>query len=542
MDARTDGPFPGSTLPVTAGGPYRGTRRTAPDKLPRVPGFENAGFLRPAYERVDWGATSVGDPAGWGTPLRIALRLLLTTRFPATLFWGPDLVLLYNEAFVPLIEDKHPAALGSPGREVFPEIWPVIGPMLAGVLAGDGPTWVEDQRLLMRRRGFLEECFFTFSYSPVQSKENVVLGVLDIAAETTRQVLDQRRLRLLTALGDELRDLDGPAELPERALPLLRAADRDLAAVDILMSPAPDAPGVLSLPLTGHGATGQLRVRLSPHLAPDATYLGFLRLLAGSLSSALAAAETRRAERRAALVHRTMSEALQRSLLTEPVQPAGGRIAVRYLPAVHDSRIGGDWYDAFRTADGATCLVVGDVAGHDQEAAAVMGQVRNVLRGTAYALPGTPSAVLSALDRAVRGLAVGTLATAVLAVLDPEPDPSGGRRLRWSNAGHPAPILLDPAGGARLLETRPELILGVNPGARRTDHDVLLPPGSTLLLYTDGLVERRGAHLDAGIGWLLDTAWALAGEPLERLCDELLSGTPGRAEDDIALLALRIPD
>lgn len=84
MDARTDGPFPGSTLPVTAGGPYRGTHRTAPDTLPRVPGFEDAGFLRPAYERVDWGHLG-RRPGRLGTPLRIALRLLLTTRFPATL-------------------------------------------------------------------------------------------------------------------------------------------------------------------------------------------------------------------------------------------------------------------------------------------------------------------------------------------------------------------------------------------------------------------------------------------------------------------------
>jgi serine phosphatase RsbU (regulator of sigma subunit) len=490
---------------------------------------------------MDWEALGVGPPETWPRELDSALRLILTTRFPATLLWGPDLLLLYNEAYVSLIADKHPDALGRPVADVFPEIWASIGPLFDVVISGAGPTWVEDQQLLMRRRGFFEEGYFTYSYSPVLDPDGVILGVLDIATETTRQVIDDRRLRLLSRLGDALRDLADPADLPGLALPLLRAAVWDLPSVDIALPAAAPADlilsaGEVSVPIGGRtrDSTGVLRARLSEHLAPDDAYLGFLRLVGDALSSALAAAEVRRSEQRAALAHRSMSETLQRSLLTDPVQPAGMRIAARYRTAEHEARVGGDWYDAFTLPDGTTCLVVGDVAGHDRTAAALMGQVRNVLRGTAYALPdASPATVLTALDRAVRGLAVGTLATALLAVLGPD------GTLRWSNAGHPPPLLLTPDGGAQVLDTRPELLLGVNPGTTRTDHTTTLPPGGTLLLYTDGLVERRAVGITDGIAWLTRTAAGLATAPLDTLCDRLLVATAGHAEDDIALLAVR---
>ena len=156
-----------------------------------------AGDLRRAYQEVDWAATPVGPAALWSPALRSALDLALNTRFPVTLFWGPEFVLVYNEAFVELIGDKHPAALGRPARVVFPEAWDTIGPMMHAVLAGNGATWVEDERVPLWRSGRLEECWFTFSYSPVRGEDGVIEGVLDIATETTRQVLALRRLELL---------------------------------------------------------------------------------------------------------------------------------------------------------------------------------------------------------------------------------------------------------------------------------------------------------------------------------------------------------
>ncbi|WP_222193862.1 SpoIIE family protein phosphatase [Modestobacter italicus] len=247
-------------------------------------------------------------------------------------------------------------------------------------------------------------------------------------------------------------------------------------------------------------------------------------------------------ERRRARATRSLAETLQRSLLTEPPQPDHLRIAVRYRPAAEEATIGGDWYDAFLTPDGATTLVIGDVTGHDREAAAVMGQLRNLLRGTAHALVAPPAQVLSALDRAVVGLQVGTLATAVLARVEQSPAEAvtGRRRLRWSNAGHPPPLLVRAGGAVELLERPASLLLGVDPGASRTDHTVTLHPGDTVVLYTDGLVERRDATLDDGLARLTGVAAELAALPVAGLCDALLARLAPDWADDVALVALRV--
>jgi serine phosphatase RsbU (regulator of sigma subunit) len=232
---------------------------------------------------------------------------------------------------------------------------------------------------------------------------------------------------------------------------------------------------------------------------------------------------------------------LQRSLLTEPPEPDHLEVAVRYVPAASEAQVGGDWYDAFLLGDGRTALVIGDVTGHDRYAAAAMAQVRNVLRGVAHCRQETPAAVLSALDRALRDLAVDTLATAVLATVEqcPEEAERGVRRLRWSNAGHPPPLLIAPDGVVTVLEREPDLLLGLDPAAPRTDHVQELPPGATVLFYTDGLVERRGASLDAGLDWLVCAVGRWAQLPLEELCDRLLGELSGGVEDDVALLAVR---
>ena len=252
------------------------------------------------------------------------------------------------------------------------------------------------------------------------------------------------------------------------------------------------------------------------------------------------------AERAAAGAVARMSETLQRSLLSDPPQLDGLQVVARYAPAAHHAQVGGDWYDAFCTADGVTSLVIGDVTGHDREAAAAMGQLRNLLRGMAYALDRPPGAVLGALDRAVRDLQVPATATAVLAQVDPAPGAGGARRLQWSNAGHPPPLLVHPAGAdgvparVEVLETETDLLLGVDPTTDRGDHTRVLAPGCRVLLYTDGLVERRGASLDRWLEWLADAVARLAHLPLEQMCDALLAQLPGRVEDDVALLAVAV--
>ena len=153
---------------------------------------------------------------------------------------------------------------------------------------------------------------------------------------------------------------------------------------------------------------------------------------------------------------RRLAEELQRSMLTEPPQPDHAEIVVRYLPAVQAAEVGGDWYDAFLSPDGATTLVVGDVTGHDRIAAAVMGQLRNMLRGIVHALDAPPACTLTTLDRALRDLGMTTLVTALLARVEQraEEAAAGVRTLRWSNAGHLPPLLLRADGAAQLLERK----------------------------------------------------------------------------------------
>ena len=200
---------------------------------------------------------------------------------------------------------------------------------------------------------------------------------------------------------------------------------------------------------------------------------------------------------------------------------------MRYVPAAHEAQVGGDWYDAFVSSTGTTSVVVGDVAGHDRDAAAGMAQVRNVLRGVGHALGAPPAAVLSGLDRAMADLGVDVLATAVLGQVEQttEEAVTGLRTFRWSNAGHPPPVLVRADGHAELLAAPDDLLLGLDPTTDRSDHMVTLEPGDTVLLYSDGLVERRGAALDEGLEWLRGAVAALVqgGASLDETCDALLA-------------------
>jgi phosphoserine phosphatase RsbU/P len=233
------------------------------------------------------------------------------------------------------------------------------------------------------------------------------------------------------------------------------------------------------------------------------------------------------------------AEALQRNLLGSPPVVAGLQTAVRYLPASRNAQVGGDWYDAFALPDGTTMLVIGDVAGHDAPAAAAMAQLRGMLRAIATSAADSPATALSTLDQVLADLDLHTLVTVTVAVLEPGDD--GSARLSWSNAGHPPAVVACADGVVNLLARTPERLLGVAPGVHRTDHQLVLHPGDTLLLYTDGLVERRGATLDDGFRWLAGEVEALGRETLEQLCDALLAALGGRVDDDVALLAVRLP-
>jgi phosphoserine phosphatase RsbU/P len=237
-----------------------------------------------------------------------------------------------------------------------------------------------------------------------------------------------------------------------------------------------------------------------------------------------------------------VAETLQRSMLTPPPQPDHLEIAVRYLPASISMHVGGDWYDAFQQPDGATLLVIGDVVGHNVDAAAAMGQIRSILRGIAYDRQESPAKILARVDRTLTGLRLGALATAVVARIE-QPDEQarrGLRTLRWSSAGHLPPIVLHTDGRVDVLDTPPETLLGAESTRRRTDHVLEVDPGQTLIFYTDGLVEHGRTLIDEGIARLATLVGELGDLSVDELCDQLLTRiVRHRADDDVAIVAVR---
>lgn len=239
---------------------------------------------------------------------------------------------------------------------------------------------------------------------------------------------------------------------------------------------------------------------------------------------------------------RAVAEAMQRNLLASLPQPGRLRLAARYQPAPAGSQVGGDWYDAFALQDGTLALVIGDVVGHDLTAAAGMAQLHGILRSLAWDHTGPPGAVVDRLDAAMPVITDVPLATLVLARVEGDAD-TGPWTLQWTSAGHPPPLLLTTDGTARYLESGQGLLLGAGPitGTHRPNASQRLPPGSTVLLYTDGLIETPGSDLDTGLNQLRRDALTLVHEPLDTLCDQILARVPPGSADDVALLALRLP-
>ena len=332
---------------------------------------------------------------------------------------------------------------------------------------------------------------------------------------------------VVRALGGETVEADGTQVLAAIADEEARALYEELGAPAVLAVPLPGRDRVIGA-LTFLSGTGASTARVDPLTAQE---------VAGRVGLALDDA-------RLLARQRQLTEALQRSLLTTPRRSRLGRVVVRYTPAAEAARVGGDWYDAFAQPGGATALVIGDVVGHDTAAAAAMGQLRSLLRGIAAYSDAAPAEVLRGLDTAMATLGVDTYATAAVARFEQtrEEAAAGRARMCWSSAGHLPPLVLDPAGRPVPLPAGPgDLLLGVDPDSPRTELSLVLERGSTVLLYTDGLVERRGLDLDTGMAQLADVVTELASRPLEALCDELVERlVHGVPEDDVALVALRL--
>jgi len=313
----------------------------------------------------------------------------------------------------------------------------------------------------------------------------------------------------------------------------------------------PDAATAAATASSGAPALEGVEAALHAPLLADGECVGVLTVAWRSartllpaereLVTALADAAAQGVQR--CLVLRTERDAartLQRAMLTELPDLADVELAAVYAPAAAGHQVGGDWYDALRHPDGSTLLVIGDVTGHDISAAATMGQVRSALRTLAVATTDTPAQLLTRLDETLAVLGSDVLAT-VLAIRLDDGGEHGARRMRWSSAGHLPALLALPGEGVAVLDGHEvDLLLGLAPGSARSDNEVVLPAGATLLLYTDGLVERRDSDLTEGIERLAGALAAAAELPLPELLHAVLGELVGAGgADDVAALAVR---
>ena len=286
---------------------------------------------------------------------------------------------------------------------------------------------------------------------------------------------------------------------------------------------------VIGVPLTAGGEVrGVLKVASTDRRFSEED-LTLLQLAADRVALAVDHARVYEREHR-------IAETLQRSLLPERLPRLPGlSVAARYQPAAAEAEVGGDWYDVIPIPGGGVGLVMGDVAGKGLAAASMVGRLRSALR--AYALEGHPPAtVVERLNRLVwTELEESQMATLLYVVVDPAEN-----RLIWVNAGHPPPLLVVGDGLPHFLEGAHATPLGVLPFPTFEELSVSLDAGGTVVLYTDGLVERPGKHIDEGLGLLAKVVREAPGPP-DQLCDHLLNALvpEGGAPDDVALLALQ---
>jgi PAS domain S-box-containing protein len=198
------------------GGKFQGLKRDQPDRTGGVDVLSGGGEMDALLREHDWSQSPLGPPERWSPSLRMATRLMLHTRHPVCIFWGPAAAVLYNDAYLPSLgPERHPSGLGRPAREIWPEAWDVIGPQIEQVMQGRGATWRENQLIPITRHGRRQNLYWTYSYSPIDDDGGAggVGGVLVLVTETTEAVLANRRQAFLLGLEEALRGLSDPIEI-----------------------------------------------------------------------------------------------------------------------------------------------------------------------------------------------------------------------------------------------------------------------------------------------------------------------------------------
>ncbi len=257
-----------------SGSPGGGGPDHAPPGNGATAWLAGGGEMGERLRRLDWSATALGPTDTWPQSLRSAISILLPSKAQICLFWGPELIKLYNDAYIPVLGRKHPDMLGRPGREVWSEIWDVLGPLLQGVIATGEAFRANDHPFYLERHGFAEETYFDVSYDPVRDETGRVGGVFCIVSETTGRVLSERRLRTLRDLGGA-REGRSPDEACRLALAALEANPRDVPFASLYLI---DAAGA-----TAHTA-GAVGIPVGHPLAPHAIALDDPRWALGEVA------------------------------------------------------------------------------------------------------------------------------------------------------------------------------------------------------------------------------------------------------------------
>ncbi|MFJ5890282.1 GAF domain-containing SpoIIE family protein phosphatase [Streptomyces californicus] len=275
-----------------------------------------------------------------------------------------------------------------------------------------------------------------------------------------------------------------------------------------------------------------------------------------ALLAALAGYTARAVERALFVDNRvTTARLMQEAMLTDLPEIEGVELAALYRPAAETDLVGGDWYDAYplpsadqggeaSPAPDVLAVSIGDITGHDLRAATLMGQVRSMLRQADLDHPGAgPARALAAFEHANTRLDIDASGTLIHAHLRPCPAPQESSwELTWTNAGHPPPLITTPGTPGRRLHEHGMLVFPGLAGPERTENRITLPPGSALLLYTDGLVERTGGTMTEAIDLTAQLLTDHNNQPLPELLDAIMDQVPAPDPgDDIALLAVRIP-
>ncbi|MFE2987644.1 PP2C family protein-serine/threonine phosphatase [Streptomyces sp. NPDC059262] len=235
---------------------------------------------------------------------------------------------------------------------------------------------------------------------------------------------------------------------------------------------------------------------------------------------------------------RVGAEQFQRLLLPTLPDLRPFTAAAIYQPATEPSQLGGDWYDAIPLPGNVVAVVIGDVVGHDLRAAASMASTRNMLRALLFERGDAPGAVLTQLDRTLQAITNNPVTTTTLARIEPA---GPGWRLHWSTAGHVPPLLIVPGRRAESLFAEPGVPLGVDTEQPRPDHSRYLPPDSTVVFFTDGLVEHPARSIEESLAELAGLATLYAALPLPEFVQALAEHHPSDGHDDMAVLALRTP-